>query len=88
MAKTVLEFERPIIELEEKIEEMRRVIDDLELGDEIDALEKRVNELRASVYGNLTRWQKVQLARHPDRPYTATITPAWAASRGWKTSRS
>ena len=70
MAKTVLEFERPIIELEEKIEEMRRVIDDLELGDEIDALEKRVNELRASVYGNLTRWQKVQLARHPDRPYT------------------
>ena len=70
MAKTVLEFERPIIELEEKIEEMRRVIDDLELGDEIDALEKRVNELRVSVYSNLTRWQKVQLARHPDRPYT------------------
>lgn len=70
MAKTVLEFERPIIELEQKIEEMRRVIDDLELGDEIDALEKRVNELRLSVYSNLTRWQKVQLARHPDRPYT------------------
>jgi acetyl-CoA carboxylase carboxyl transferase subunit alpha len=70
MAKTVLEFERPIIELEQKIEEMRRVIDDLELGDEINALEKRVNELRASVYSNLTRWQKVQLARHPDRPYT------------------
>ncbi len=70
MAKTVLEFERPIIELEQKIEEMRRVIDDLDLHDEIDALEKRVNDLRASVYGNLTRWQKVQLARHPDRPYT------------------
>ena len=70
MAKTVLEFERPIIELEQKIDEMRRVIDDLDLNDEIDALEKRVNELRASVYGNLTRWQKVQLARHPDRPYT------------------
>ena len=70
MAKTVLEFERPIVELEQKIEEMRRVIDDLELTDEIDALEKRVDELRASVYSNLTRWQKVQLARHPDRPYT------------------
>ncbi|MDX9758537.1 MAG: acetyl-CoA carboxylase carboxyltransferase subunit alpha [Bacteroidota bacterium] len=70
MAKTVLEFERPILELEQKIEEMRRVIDDMELGDEIDALEKRVNELRVSVYSNLTRWQKVQLARHPDRPYT------------------
>ncbi len=70
MAKTVLEFERPILELEQKVEEMRRVIDDLDLNDEIDALERRVNELRASVYGNLTRWQKVQLARHPDRPYT------------------
>ncbi len=70
MAKTVLEFERPIIELEQKVDEMRRVIDDLDLNDEIDALEKRVNELRSSVYGNLTRWQKVQLARHPDRPYT------------------
>lgn len=70
MAKTVLEFERPIIELENKIEEMRRVIDDLELGDEINALERRVNELRVSVYSSLTRWQKVQLARHPDRPYT------------------
>lgn len=70
MAKTVLEFERPILELEQKIEEMRRVIDDMELDDDIDALEKRVNELRVSVYNNLTRWQKVQLARHPDRPYT------------------
>jgi acetyl-CoA carboxylase carboxyl transferase subunit alpha len=70
MAKTVLEFERPIIELEQKVDEMRRVIDDLDLNDEIDALENRVNELRTSIYGNLTRWQKVQLARHPDRPYT------------------
>lgn len=70
MAKTVLDFERPVVELEEKIDEMRRVIDDLELTDEIDALESRVNALRTSVYSNLTRWQKVQLARHPDRPYT------------------
>jgi acetyl-CoA carboxylase carboxyl transferase subunit alpha len=70
MAKTVLDFERPIVELEQKIMEMRRVIDDLELTDEIDALERRVDDLRASVYSNLTRWQKVQLARHPDRPYT------------------
>ncbi|MCB2205677.1 acetyl-CoA carboxylase carboxyltransferase subunit alpha [bacterium] len=70
MAKTVLDFERPIVELEQKIIEMRSVIDDLELTDEIDALERRVDDLRASVYSNLTRWQKVQLARHPDRPYT------------------
>ncbi len=70
MAKTVLDFERPIVELEQKIVEMRQVIDDLELTDEIDALERKVDDLRASVYSNLTRWQKVQLARHPDRPYT------------------
>lgn len=70
MAKTVLDFEKPIVELEQKIEEMRRVIDDLEIAPEIDALESKVNELRSSVYSNLTRWQKVQLARHPDRPYT------------------
>ena len=70
MAKTVLDFEKPVVALEEKIDEMLREIDDLELTDEIDALESRVNTLRTSVYSNLTRWQKVQLARHPDRPYT------------------
>jgi len=70
MAKTVLDFEKPIIELELKIKEMREVIHDLEISDEINALEERVDELRRSVYSNLTRWQKVQLARHPDRPYT------------------
>jgi len=70
MANTVLEFEKPIVELEKKIAEMRDVIDDLGITDEIDALENRVDELRRSVYSNLTRWQKVQLARHPDRPYS------------------
>ncbi len=70
MAKTVLEFERPIIELENKIAEMREVVLDLSLNDEIDALENKVDDLRRSVYSGLTRWQKVQLARHPDRPYT------------------
>jgi len=70
MAKTVLDFEKPIIELELKIKEMREVIHDLEISDEINALEERVDELRRSVYSSLTRWQKVQLARHPDRPYT------------------
>ncbi len=70
MPKTVLEFEKPVIELEQKIAEMRAVVQDLSLNDEIDALERKVDELRRSVYSNLTRWQKVQLARHPDRPYT------------------
>jgi acetyl-CoA carboxylase carboxyl transferase subunit alpha len=70
MPKTVLEFEKPIIELEKKIEEMRQVSEDLEISSEINALEEKIDALRRSVYANLTRWQKVQLARHPDRPYT------------------
>lgn len=70
MAKTVLEFEKPIVELEKKISEMRQVVQDLEFSDELAALETRVDHLRRSIYSNLTRWQKVQLARHPDRPYT------------------
>jgi acetyl-CoA carboxylase carboxyl transferase subunit alpha len=70
MAKMILEFEKPIIELEQKIEEMRRYADNPDIAREIARIEKRVNELQQSVYAGLTRWQKVQLARHPDRPYT------------------
>jgi len=70
MAKTILEFEKPILELEQKIEEMRKYSDNLDISEEIAQLEKKVQQLRETVYSNLTRWQKVQLARHPDRPYT------------------
>ena len=70
MAKMVLEFEKPIIELEQKIEEMRRYADNPDIAQEIAKIEKRVNQLQQSIFSGLTRWQKVQLARHPDRPYT------------------
>ncbi len=70
MAKTVLEFEKPIIELEQKVEEMRRYADSLDIADEIRTMEEKIQTLRKSVFSSLTRWQKVQLARHPDRPYT------------------
>jgi len=70
MAKTVLEFEKPIIELEQKIEEMRKYSDSLDIEEEIKTLEEKVQQLRKTVYAGLTRWQKVQMARHPDRPYT------------------
>ena len=70
MAKTVLEFEKPIIELEQKMDEMRRYADNPDIALEIARIEKRVNQLQLTVYAGLTRWQKVQLARHADRPYT------------------
>ncbi len=67
-----LDFEQPIAELEEKIKELSElsITDDDVLTPEIKRLEKRVDELRKSIFTNLTRWQRVQLARHPDRPYT------------------
>ncbi|NTU96196.1 MAG: acetyl-CoA carboxylase carboxyltransferase subunit alpha [Chlorobiaceae bacterium] len=78
--KVVLDFEKPLFELEAKLDEMRQVLrtskrDQLPSGpelldQEIEALEVKVDMLRRSIYKNLTRWQKVQLARHPERPYT------------------
>jgi acetyl-CoA carboxylase carboxyl transferase subunit alpha len=70
MAKMVLEFEKPILELEQKMEEMRKYAENPDIAQEIVKIEKRVNQLQQTVYAGLTRWQKVQLARHPDRPYT------------------
>jgi len=70
MAKTVLDFEKPIGELESKIEEMRHYAKDLDIKDEIARLERKVQSLKENIYKGLTRWQKVQLARHPERPYT------------------
>ncbi len=66
----VLEFEKPIIELEQKIQEMRTMSDVIDISAEIDTLELRVEELRKDVHSKLTRWQRVQIARHPQRPYT------------------
>ena len=71
MAKNILEFEKPIIELEKKIEEMKKYENSLDISEEIKNLEEKVNQLKHNVYDNLTRWQKVQLARHPERPYTS-----------------
>ncbi len=68
----VLEFEKPIIDLENKIEELKRFTKDerIDLSDEITRLQDRLERLRKEVFDNLTSWQKVQLSRHPDRPYT------------------
>ncbi|UCD64195.1 MAG: acetyl-CoA carboxylase carboxyltransferase subunit alpha [Candidatus Zixiibacteriota bacterium] len=67
-----LDFERPIVELERKISDMKdfSVGEDIELKGEITSMEKKLTRLRQEIYSNLSRWQKVQLSRHPKRPYT------------------
>lgn len=68
--KNILEFEKPIADLELKIAEMRELSKTIDLGEQIAELESKVEELRSDIYTNLTRWQRVQVARHPDRPYS------------------
>lgn len=72
MIRYYLEFEKPIEELELKIDEMKRLSDgkDINLSGEIKKLEKKVRDVRTELYANLTPWQKTLLARHQDRPYT------------------
>jgi len=70
MGKTILDFEKPIIELEEKLEEMKDSSGSLDIGKDILRLESKVAQLKEELYKGLTRWQRVQLARHPDRPFT------------------
>ncbi len=70
MAKTILDFEKPIFELESKLEEMRKFSDNLDIEKDITRLEDKVRQLKVEMYKDLSRWQRVQLARHPDRPYT------------------
>jgi acetyl-CoA carboxylase carboxyl transferase subunit alpha len=65
-----LEFERPLVELENKIGELKQLAGGELLAAEIKILERRASRLRAEIYSNLSAWQKVQLSRHPLRPYT------------------
>jgi acetyl-CoA carboxylase carboxyl transferase subunit alpha len=69
---TFLEFEQPIAELENRIEELRFVQDDsaTDITDEIQRLTKRSQTLTKDIYGKLSPWQVAQVARHPQRPYT------------------
>ncbi len=67
-----LEFERPLEELETKIDELKQLSDgkDIDLASEIRKLEKKAKERRSEIFSNLAPWQKTMIARHPDRPYT------------------
>jgi acetyl-CoA carboxylase carboxyl transferase subunit alpha len=67
-----LEFERPLLELEQRIDELRSFADsqNIDVASELTRLEAKAGELRRQIYGKLTRWQMTQIARHPRRPYT------------------
>jgi acetyl-CoA carboxylase carboxyl transferase subunit alpha len=67
-----LDFEKPVIELERKIEELRKLssAEKMDLSGEIKKLEGKLEKLKKEVYENLTPWQRVQIARYPKRPYT------------------
>ncbi len=70
--RTLLEFEKPIAELEEKLVEMRKLAleNDVDVSIAVKSLSEKILELKKETFANLTRWQRVQLSRHPDRPYT------------------
>jgi acetyl-CoA carboxylase carboxyl transferase subunit alpha len=72
--KHFLDFEKPIVELQRKLEELRRNSDasllGLQIEEEVARIEVKIDETRRQIFSNLTPWQRVQLARHPKRPYT------------------
>jgi acetyl-CoA carboxylase carboxyl transferase subunit alpha len=68
-----LEFERPLLEIENRIAELRASDDAQAARDEIGRLDERLRRLQQKVYGSLTPWQRAQLARHPKRPHTLDL---------------
>jgi acetyl-CoA carboxylase carboxyl transferase subunit alpha len=71
-AQFTLPFETPIVELEAKLHELEAFSkgQDIDVSREIENMKKKIEETREEIYANLTAWQKVQVARHPNRPYT------------------
>ena len=70
--RTLLDFEKPIASLETKLAEMKKLAIDnnVDVSLAVSQLENSIEELRKETFSNLTRWQRVQLSRHPERPYT------------------
>jgi acetyl-CoA carboxylase carboxyl transferase subunit alpha len=70
--RTLLDFEKPIVALETKLAEMKKLAIDnnVDVSMAVSQLETSIEELKKETFTNLTRWQRVQLSRHPERPYT------------------
>ncbi len=78
MKSQILDFEKPIVELEQKLEELRRHLDgkDIDLDPEVRRIQEKIDETRKATYASLTAWQRVQIARHTSRPFFST-TSSW-----------
>ncbi len=72
MRRFAYDFERALVELEEKLDDLKKSpsVQNPEIAEEIAYLESQIEKLREKTYANLTPWQKVRIARHPDRPRT------------------
>jgi acetyl-CoA carboxylase carboxyl transferase subunit alpha len=68
-----LEFEKPILELETRIAELRASEDEATTRDEVTKLEERLRRLQHRIYSNLSAWQRAQIARHPKRPHALDL---------------
>ncbi len=70
--RVILDFEKPVVELQKKINEMEEYAREtgVEISDDLNRLRKKADTLRQDIYSKLTPWQRVQLARHLDRPFT------------------
>jgi acetyl-CoA carboxylase carboxyl transferase subunit alpha len=67
-----LQFEKPLVEMKAKIAELKKFTEEkgIDFSEEIEQLEEKARSLQKQIYGNLTPWQRVQIARHPERPTT------------------
>jgi len=67
-----LEFEKPLRELEKQLITLNQVSQEskVDVSNEIEAIEKKIEKIKADIYSDLTAWQRVQLSRHPKRPYS------------------
>src|SRR3981081_1785704 len=76
MKQTFLDFEQPVAELQQKIDELRFVHEDsaVDISDEISRLTKKSQQLTEEIYSKLSAWQVAQVARHPQRPYALDDT--------------
>ena len=71
MNKQTLDFEKPVAELEQKLEELKKQSEErhIDLSSEISSMQAKIEHTRNNIYGSLTPWQRVQISRHIERPF-------------------